>query len=61
MSRGEFIERVAERGNLSKAEAKRTVDLVFGASGCRSELSAAGPCGVAGFYRRKDMGRVSTA
>ena len=30
MSRAEFIESVAKRGKVSKAEAKRMVDLVFG-------------------------------
>lgn len=30
MSRADFIERVAKKGKLSKAEAKRTVDLVLG-------------------------------
>jgi DNA-binding protein HU-beta len=30
MSKAEFIENVAKRGKLSKAEAKRTVELVFG-------------------------------
>lgn len=30
MSKTEFIERVASTGNLSKAEAKRAVELVFG-------------------------------
>ena len=30
MSKAEFIESVAERGSLSKAEAKRVVELVFG-------------------------------
>ena len=30
MSRPAFIENVARKGNLSKAEAKRTVDLVLG-------------------------------
>ena len=30
MSKAEFIENVAKKGNLSKAEAKRMVDLVFG-------------------------------
>jgi DNA-binding protein HU-beta len=30
MSKAEFIESVAERGKLSKAEAKRVVELVFG-------------------------------
>jgi DNA-binding protein HU-beta len=30
MSRAAFIEAVAKKGKLSKAEAKRTVDLVFG-------------------------------
>ena len=30
MSKAEFIERVAEKGDLSKAEAKRVVELVFG-------------------------------
>ena len=30
MSKAAFIERVAKKGNLSKAEAKRTVELVFG-------------------------------
>ena len=30
MSKAEFIERVAKKGKLSKAEAKRAVDLVFG-------------------------------
>lgn len=29
MSKAEFIERVAKTGNLSKAEAKRAVELVF--------------------------------
>ena len=30
MSRAAFIENVARKGNMSKAEAKRTVDLVLG-------------------------------
>ena len=30
MSKAEFIERVASKGKLSKAEAKRAVELVFG-------------------------------
>jgi len=30
MSKSDFIERVAKKGKLSKAEAKRTVELVFG-------------------------------
>ena len=30
MSRAAFIENVAKKGNMSKAEAKRTVDLVLG-------------------------------
>lgn len=30
MSKAEFIENVAKKGDLSKAEAKRVVDLVFG-------------------------------
>ncbi len=30
MSKAEFIENVAKRGKLSKAEAKRAVELVFG-------------------------------
>ena len=30
MSRAEFIESVAKKGKVSKAEAKRMVDLVFG-------------------------------
>ncbi|MBM3489344.1 MAG: HU family DNA-binding protein [Alphaproteobacteria bacterium] len=30
MSKADFIERVAKSGKLSKADAKRTVDLVFG-------------------------------
>jgi DNA-binding protein HU-beta len=30
MSKAEFIERVSKKGKLSKAEAKRSVDLVFG-------------------------------
>lgn len=30
MSKADFIERVAKKGDLSKAEAKRAVDLVFG-------------------------------
>ena len=30
MSKSAFIERVAKKGKLSKAEAKRTVELVFG-------------------------------
>jgi DNA-binding protein HU-beta len=30
MSKADFIERVAKSGKLSKAEAKRSVDLVFG-------------------------------
>ena len=30
MSKAEFIERVAKKGKMSKAEAKRAVDLVFG-------------------------------
>ena len=30
MSKAEFIENVAKKGDLSKAEAKRMVDLVFG-------------------------------
>jgi DNA-binding protein HU-beta len=30
MSKATFIEAVAKKGKLSKAEAKRTVDLVFG-------------------------------
>ena len=30
MSRAEFIENVAKKGKMSKAEAKRTVDLVLG-------------------------------
>ncbi len=30
MSKAEFIERVAKKGKMNKAEAKRTVDLVFG-------------------------------
>ena len=30
MSRAAFIENVASKGNMSKAEAKRTVDLVLG-------------------------------
>ncbi|MCP5433187.1 MAG: HU family DNA-binding protein [Alphaproteobacteria bacterium] len=31
MSKADFIERVAKSGNLSKADAKRAVELVFGA------------------------------
>jgi len=31
MSKADFIETVAREGEVSKAEAKRTVDLVFGA------------------------------
>jgi hypothetical protein len=30
MSKAEFIEKVANKGKMSKAEASRTVDLVFG-------------------------------
>ena len=30
MSKAAFIERVAKKGKMSKAEAKRTVELVFG-------------------------------
>lgn len=30
MSKADFIERVAKRGQMSKAEAKRAVELVFG-------------------------------
>ena len=30
MSRAAFVENVARKGNMSKAEAKRTVDLVLG-------------------------------
>ncbi len=30
MSKAEFIERVSKKGKLSRAEAKRTVELVFG-------------------------------
>ena len=30
MSKADFIERVSKKGKLSKAEAKRTVELVFG-------------------------------
>ena len=30
MSKAEFIEGVAKRGKMSKAEAKRAVELVFG-------------------------------
>ena len=30
MSRAAFIENVAKKGNMSKADAKRTVDLVLG-------------------------------
>lgn len=30
MSKADFIERVADAGDLSKAEAKRAVELVFG-------------------------------
>ncbi len=30
MSKAEFIERVAKKGKMSKAEAKRAVELVFG-------------------------------
>lgn len=30
MSKADFIERVAKRGNISKAEAKRSVELVLG-------------------------------
>lgn len=30
MSRADFIESIAKRGKISKAEAKRMVDLVFG-------------------------------
>ena len=30
MSKQDFIERVAKKGKISKAEAKRAVDLVFG-------------------------------
>ena len=30
MSRAAFIENVAKKGNMSKAEAKRTVDLALG-------------------------------
>ena len=30
MSRAAFIENIARKGNMSKAEAKRTVDLVLG-------------------------------
>ena len=30
MSKAEFIEKVAEAGDMSKAEAKRAVELVFG-------------------------------
>ncbi|TNE57631.1 MAG: HU family DNA-binding protein [Alphaproteobacteria bacterium] len=30
MSKADFIERVAARGNISKAEAKRSVELVLG-------------------------------
>lgn len=30
MSKAEFIERVAKKGNMSKAEAKRAVELVLG-------------------------------
>ena len=33
MSRAAFIENVARKGNMSKAEAKRTVDLVLGEVG----------------------------
>jgi DNA-binding protein HU-beta len=30
MSKAEFVESVAKRGNISKADAKRAVELVFG-------------------------------
>jgi DNA-binding protein HU-beta len=30
MSKAEFIEKIASKGKMSKAEASRTVDLVFG-------------------------------
>jgi DNA-binding protein HU-beta len=30
MSKADFVEAVAERGNLSKADAKRAIELVFG-------------------------------
>lgn len=42
MSKAAFIERVAKKGKLSKAEAKRTVELVFGEieSGLRSSKKA---------------------
>ncbi len=31
MSKADFVEAVAKRGNISKADAKRAVELVFGA------------------------------
>jgi len=30
MSKSDFVEAVAERGNITKAEAKRAIELVFG-------------------------------
>ncbi len=42
MSKSEFIEAVAKRGKISKAEAKRAVELVFGEveAGLKSSKSA---------------------
>ena len=42
MSKADFIERIAKKGKMNKAEAKRTVDLVFGEieSGLKSSKKA---------------------
>ncbi len=64
MSKAEFIERVAKKGKMSKAEAKRAVDLVFGEieSGLKSSKKAGrftiGTLGTFSITKRKArMGR----
>lgn len=41
MSKADFVEAVADRGNISKADAKRAIELVFGAieAGLRASRS----------------------
>ena len=64
MSKADFIERVANAGDLSKAEAKRAVELVFGEieSGLKSSKKECNsPIGTFGTFavskRKARMGR----